>query len=152
LANTVGTPVWVHTNQAEVRKVRMRLLGAYPGLIASQEPPDTDGHYKALSDNMRPVEAAYIAVCLLYQKRYSADFQFTDEEKAQNVKLEPASVNAKHQERTRTFESLVRGQSGSGSIRDFLTAFNHFFDDLGIEQAAKSTTSGSPATMHKGNR
>jgi hypothetical protein len=60
---------------------------------------------------MRPIEAAYIAICLLYQKRYNADFQFTDEEQAQNAKLDPATVKAKHQQRTQIIGSMLRGPS-----------------------------------------
>jgi hypothetical protein len=149
LANTFGAPAWVRTNQIEVRSLRMRLLVANPRLIASQEPPDANGQYKALSENMRPVEAAYIAISMLYQKRYNALFQFTDEEKAQNAKLDAETVKAKHLERVQVFESLLRGPSRSASMRDLLTAAGHFFDDLGIEQAAEPSTSSRTA-MQKG--
>lgn len=156
LANTVGAPAWVRTNQPEVRKVRMRLLAAYPRLIGSQEPPDENGHYKALSENMRPVEAAYIAICLLYQKHYNADFQFTDEEKAQDAKLDAATVKAKHLQRTQIFGRLLHGQSSQTSVRDLQTAAGYFFDDLGIEQVANIGTAemqtSSAIAMLKGGR
>ena len=67
LANAFGAPAWVHTNQVEVHNARMRLIAPYPRLFASQEPPDDKGNYNAPSENMRPVEAAYIAITLLYQ-------------------------------------------------------------------------------------
>lgn len=98
---------------------------------------------------MRPVEAAYIAIGMLYQKRYNALFQFTDEEKAQNAKLDAETVRAKHLERVQIFESLLRGPSRSYSMRDLLTEAGHFFDDLGIEQAAEPSTSSHTA-MQKG--
>jgi hypothetical protein len=156
LVNTVRAPAWVRTNQAEVRKMRMRLLTVYPRLIASQEPPDDHGRYKALSENMRPVEAAYIAICLLYQKHYNADFQFTDEEKAQNAKLDSQTVKGEHLQRTQSFGSLLSGQSSQVSERDLLTAADYFFDDLGIEQTANIGTAERPASsgsaMQKGVR
>ena len=146
LATAVGAPAWVHTNQIEVRKWRMRLLPTYPQLIASQEPPDANGHYKALSENMRPAEAAYIAITLLYQKHYNSDFQFTDEEHAQNAKLDAATVKTKQLQRTQIFGSLIRGQSGQTSLRDLQNAAGYFFDDLGIEQVANAGRAEPPTS------
>jgi hypothetical protein len=134
LANAVGAPSWIQTNQTEVRKVRMALLVTYPRLIGSQEPPDADGKYKALSDKIRPDEAVYTAIALLFQKHHNADYQFTDDEKAQNAKLDAATVKAKHQERTRTFTNLVGGHSNSASMVDIMAATDRFLDDLGIGQ------------------
>jgi hypothetical protein len=132
----------------------MRLLGVYPQLIASLDPPDANGHYKALSESMRPVEAAYIAICHLYQKHYNADFQFIDEEQAQNAKLDAATVKAKHLQPMQIFGSLLRGQSSPARERDLLIASDHFFDDLGIEQVANSGTAEPPTSsrtaMQKG--
>jgi hypothetical protein len=149
LANAVEAPAWVRTNQAEVRKVRMGLLTAYPRLFASEEPPDDSGHYKAVSESMRPVEAAYIAVCILYQKHYNADFQFTDEEKAQNARLDAATVKARHLERTQFFGSLLGGQSSQVSVRDLQSAADYFFDDLGIERV-DSASAPEPITSTNG--
>lgn len=144
-ATALQAPIWVHTNAAEVRRLRMSLLVAYPGLIAAQEPPDGNGHYKAVSENMRPTEAVYIALSLLYQKHYSASFQFTDEEKLENAKLETATVKAKHFERTQIFDGFIRGQSTQVSMRDLLDAANLLFNDLRIDQVAKSDAVDSPA-------
>lgn len=144
LANAVGAPAWVHTGEGEVRKVRMRLLVAYPRLTANHEPPDDSEHYKVPSENIGPVEAAYIAITLLYQKHYNADFQFTDEEQAQNAKLDASTVKAKHLERTQIFGGLVRRQTSSASTRDLLRACDHFFDNLGIDQVATIDTTEPP--------
>jgi hypothetical protein len=156
LANTVGAPQWVHTNQAEVRKWRMRLLATYPRLIASQEPPDANGHYVALSENMRPAEASFIALTLSYQKHYNADFQFTDEEQAQNTKLDAAALKAKHMQRVQDFGSLLREQSSKDSVLGLRTATDNFFDDLGIHQVSKVGTieppKSGPIALQKGGR
>ncbi len=150
LANTVGAPAWVRTNQIEVRKWRVRLLATYPRLIASKEPPDTNGHYKALSENMRPVEAAYIALTLIYQKHYNPDFQFTDEEQVQNSTLDTSTVKAKHLERTQTFGMILRGPSSSASVRDLLNAGDYFFDDMRINRGTSESPTSIRTPMQKG--
>jgi len=135
LVGTIGAPTWANTSQAEVRKLRMHMLIAYPQLIANQGPPDANGNFKVLGENMRPVEASYVATSLLYQKIYNADYQFTAAERAQNAQLNPATVNANHLERTQLLQNLLQGGSGGISVRDLITASDHFFSDLGIEPA-----------------
>jgi hypothetical protein len=132
LTSTIGAPQWVNTNPAEVRKLRMHMLAAYPQLLASHEPPDAKGHRKAVSENLSPMEAAYVATHLLYQKAFNADYQFTSAEVAQNKKLDAATVKAKHLERTQAFQDLLQGKSQSISVRDLLTASDRFYGDLGI--------------------
>jgi hypothetical protein len=153
-AKAVAAPQWVYTNQAEVRKLRMKLIVIYPRLIACRDAPDNKGRYKALSDNMRPVEAADIAIALLYQKHYNADFQFTDLEQAQNAKIDAAKVTEMHMERTHTFDQMLRGPSSKVSIRDLLNVANGFFDDLGIAPTAGNdsaeTQTSTPETKQKG--
>jgi hypothetical protein len=143
LATEVTAPAWAHTTQAEVHKLRMHLLVPYPDLIANQNGFDSKGRYTPLNENMRPVEAAFIATTLLYQKIYNSDYQFTDAERAQNTKLDAATVNAKHFERQQSLRSLVSGRSNVVSLRDFLTASDHFFSDLGIQ----STVGAGPARL-----
>jgi hypothetical protein len=143
LVTTIGAPQWAHTNPSEVRKLRMHMLVLYPQLIASQEPPDSKGHYKAVSEGMRPMEAAYLATSLLYQKAYNSDYQFTDAEKAQNATLSAAAMKTKHQERIDALQAMLRGKTQSVSMRDLLTASDRFFSDLGVEPTA--------LTSHLGN-
>jgi hypothetical protein len=153
-AKAVAAPKWVSTNEAEVRKLRMRMLVSYPRLIASREPPDSKGRYKALSDNMRPVEAVDIAITLLYQKHYNADFQFTTAEQAQNAKIDAATETAMHLERIQTFDHMLSGPSSQVSVRDLQSLANGFFDDLGIAPAAGSadveSPTSTPGTTQKG--
>jgi hypothetical protein len=79
-ANSIGAPQWAHTNQIEVRRLRMHMLTLYPQLMASQAPPDSKQHYKAIDEDMRPIEGAYVATTLIYQKLYNSKYQFTDAE------------------------------------------------------------------------
>jgi len=67
-ADSIGAPAWAHTNQTEVRRLRMHMLTLYPQLMSSQGPPDATHHYKAINDDMRPIEGAYVATTMVYQK------------------------------------------------------------------------------------
>jgi len=140
MVTTIGAPGWAHTNLVEVRKLRMHMLVVYPQLIANQEPPDNNGHHKAVSDNLRPIEAAYLATTMLYQKAYNSDYQFTDAEKAQNATLNPAAMKAKQQERVNTLQAMLHGKTQSVSVRDLLTASDRFFSDLGVEPTTLTGT------------
>ena len=70
MANELGVPLWTRTTKKEVRKLRMHMLVLYPQMMASHGPPDNNGHRKAVSEKMQPIEAAYLASTLLYQKIY----------------------------------------------------------------------------------
>jgi hypothetical protein len=76
------------------------------------------------------MEAAFVAATLVYQKLNNADYQFTDAERTQNATLDAAVVKAKHVERSRTLQGLLRGSTVS--LRDLLPASDRFFSDLGI--------------------
>jgi hypothetical protein len=135
LTNTIGAPQWAQTNRVEVRKLRMHLVVLYPQLMASQEPADANGHRKAVNESLRPIEASYLATSMLYQKAFNSEYQFTDTERAQNSLLDPSVVNSKHLERVKTLQDLLHGRTQAISVRDLLTASDHFFSDLGIEPA-----------------
>jgi hypothetical protein len=156
LTSTIGAPQWAHTSQPEIRKLRMHMLVLYPQLMASQDPPDTKGHRKAVSDNMRPIEASYLATALLYQKAFNSEYQFTDAERAQNMKLDAAAVNANHLARVQTLQDLLHGKTNTISVRDLLTASDHFFSDLGIAPATNLSVVNyspiSPISVTKGGR
>ena len=76
---------------------------------------------------MRPVEAAYIAITLLYQKHYNTLFQFTEEEQIENAKLDASTVKAKHLQRIQDFDSMLRGASSKAHGPDLLNAADYFF-------------------------
>jgi hypothetical protein len=126
----------------------MHMLVLYPQLLVSREPPDAKGHYKAVSEKLRPMEAAYLATTLLYQKAFNAEYQFTDVEGAQNRKLDAATVNAMHLERTKALQDLLHGNTQAISVRDLMTASDHFFSDLGIEPASNMRAAGPTTTNY----
>jgi hypothetical protein len=133
MVTAIGAPQWAQTSPAEVRRLRMHMLVIYPQLIASQEPPDSNGHHKAVSNNLRPIEAAYLATTMLYQKAYNSEYQFTEAEKAQNATLSLDAVKAKQRERIDSLQAMLHGKTQSVSVRDLLTTSDRFFSDLGVE-------------------
>ncbi len=149
IVSTIGGPQWARTNQVEVRKLRMHMLVLYPQLLASRERPDGNGHRKAVGDNLRPIEAAWIATTMLYQKAYNADYQFTETENAQNAKLSTSAMKAKRQERVDVLQAMLHGKTQSISVRDLVTASDRFFSDLGIQP---STLFGSVDTRSSGTK
>jgi hypothetical protein len=141
LADVAGAPSWVKTDQGEVRKLRMHMLVLYPNLLASHEPADKDGHRKAISDGLRPIEAAYIATTMIYQKLNNPEYQFTTDEKKQHQSLEPDALYAKHNERLMQAREVARALPNNHSMRDLLSAGDRFFNDLGIASTATQTSS-----------
>ncbi len=148
LGTTLGAPQWAHTNLTEVRKLRMHMVAIYPQLIAGHEPPDSKGHYKAVSDSMGPMEASYLATTLVYQKAHNSDYQFTDAEKAQNAGLDAATVKTKHLERKQAIQNLFSGQNQSIGVLSAFTAVDHFYSDLGVPSL---TNNNASVTSNGGN-
>lgn len=134
-ANTIGAPQWSHTNQQEMRRLRMHMLVLYPQLIADQGRPDAKGHYHALKNTVSPMEAAYIGLTMMYQKIYNPNYQFTEAERAANASLSPSENQSKHIVREETMLNILSGKTQSISIQDLLAVADRFFDDLGIEPA-----------------
>jgi hypothetical protein len=146
-ANSIGTPVWTHTTQAEVRKLRMHLLAEMPQLFANQAPPDANGHRQILSPNMSPIEASFIAITMLHVKVFSKDFQFTASELAQNQQSDPATVDAIHRQRTRMMLDTIQGRSNTVSLRDLLVAADNLLTDLKIPEISTSAIEAMPPTV-----
>ena len=123
------------TSQPEVRRLRMHMLALYPQLLGSNEPPDSQGRYKALSDNLRPIEASWLTVTMLYQKAYNSQYQFSGLERAKNAKLSAEAINVEHLERTKELNDILTGKTQNTSVRDLLAASDHLFSDIGINSS-----------------
>ncbi len=82
LAHTLGAPEWAYTSQLEVRRLRMQFMARYPQLLANQAPPDQRGHFQALGNSIGPIEAAFLATSLVYQKIYNREYQLSAQEQA----------------------------------------------------------------------
>lgn len=142
LANSAGTPAWTHTSVSEATKLRVRLTVLYPQLMAYQGPPDSKGGYKLFGAEMSPLQAAYLATSLVYQKIYNSDYQFTAAEQKANAKLDAAAVEQTHFERVQSIINLVRGVPPEDSLKRFEPLIANFFTDLGIRPASSGTQGG----------
>ena len=143
LAHTLGAPEWAYTSQSEVRKLRMQFMARYPELLANQAKPDANGRFEALSKNIGPVEAAFLATTLIYQKLYSPEYQLTAHEQATGgVSTIPAAV---FQQRTQQLSDILHANTQSLSIFDLIHAADGLFSDLGIDSALRPEFENLPA-------
>ena len=140
-AAALGTPVWTHTSQSEVRTLRMHLMVELPQLFVNRT-KSANGQYSPASPDLSPLEASWIATSLLRQKVFNSNYQFTDAERASELFLDPPKRYAAHLQRSQQLLDLVNGRTSEVSIRDLLSASSYFFGDLGI-------TSGSGLDVQK---
>lgn len=155
LMEGVGAPQWARTSQSEVRKLRMHLLVGYPHLIASAQPPDSKGHRKPLAETMSPLEAAFIATTLVYQKAYNPEYMFTTEELSHNSPADVANRKTEQLQRSSLLEKTFHGQNDSVSWHDLINATNLFFNDLNMPVAqsiASNQTAPAPNAIPGGAR
>ena len=135
LARTLGAPEWAQTTQPEVRKLRMEFMARYPQLLANQAPPDANGRFQALSKNISPTEAAFLATSLIYQKLYSPEYQLTAAEKAAGGKETVAA--ATFRQRTQALSDILHGKTQNLSLFDLVHAADGLFNDLGISSSLR---------------
>ncbi len=155
LMEGLAAPQWARTTQPEVRKLRMHLLVGYPHLIASAQPPDSKGHRKPLAETMSPLEAAFIATTLVYQKAYNPEYMFTTEELSHNSPADIANRKTEQLQRSSLLEKTFHGQNDSISWHDLISASNLFFDDLNMPVAqniASSDPKSAPKAIPGGTR
>ncbi len=148
LMEGVGAPQWARTSLPEVHKLRMHLLVGYPHLIASPQPPDSKGHRKPLADTMSPLESAFIATTLVFQKAYNPDYMFTPAELAQQAPADIANRKTEQLQRQALLEQTFHGQNDSVSWHDLINASNLFFNDLNMP-AAQNINSSNPKSAPK---
>ncbi|MGO8758916.1 MAG: hypothetical protein ACLQG3_12405 [Terracidiphilus sp.] len=128
LANTIGAPVWAHTNTQEVTKLRMWMLILYPHLIANPSPRQTNGKFEILSPQMSPLEATFIAATLVEQKLWNGYYQLAPSERT------TAQANRKlSTQRGQELRSAIAGGTQGHSVRDLLHVADGFFTDLRID-------------------
>ena len=135
LAHTLGAPEWAYTTQPEVRKLRMEFMVRYPQLLANQVPPDEKGRFQALSNNISPIEATFLATSLIYQKLYSPEYQMTAQEKAAGGKA--AISAATFRQRTQQLSDILHGKTQNLSLFDLVHAADGLFSDLGISSSLR---------------
>lgn len=131
----LGASEWAQTTQPEVRKLRMEFMARYPQLLANQGPPDANGRFQALSNNISPIEAMFLATSLLYQKLYVPEYQLTAKEQAAGGKA--AIPAATFRQRTRELHDLLYGKSPNVDLVALVRAADGLFSDLGIGSALR---------------
>ena len=148
LMEGVAAPQWASTSLPEVHKLRMHLLVGYPHLIASPQPPDSKGRRKPLAETMSPLEAAFIATTLVYQKAYNPEYMFTPAELARQDATDVANRKTEQLQRQALLEQTFHGQNASVSWHDLINASNLFFNDLNMP-AAQNIASSDPKSAPK---
>lgn len=151
LMEKMGSPQWAYTSQTEVRKLRVRMVMAFPQLMAYNGPPDEDGHYRVISDTMSPIQAAYTALTLVYQKIYNSDYQFTLAEQLQNRALPSSAIQAEHVSRMGLLLDIIHGKTQTFSTADLVNAGSDLFSDLGIPPTDQSSSSSTLGTDNAGS-
>jgi hypothetical protein len=145
LTDRLNLPAFARTDAAEVKKVRVRMLTLYPGLIgrgSAARRDDTTPHFE---EKMSPVEAFHVAATLLQQKVFNPEFQQTKEEQQQMARqtktLSQARANRKallpgagNGERTRQMILAIREGARTMSFRDMLDQSEQSLDLLGIRR------------------
>jgi hypothetical protein len=134
-ANALALPEWAHTNQAEVRRLRMQLMARYPQLLASQAPPDANGKFEALNPNISPIEATFLATSLLFQKTHSPAYQLTPAEQAAGGKDSVSTTVL--QQRMALMYFTLHGRSESVDLVDLNRATSGLLSDLGISETLR---------------
>uniref|UniRef100_E6QN46 Uncharacterized protein n=1 Tax=mine drainage metagenome TaxID=410659 RepID=E6QN46_9ZZZZ len=147
LMEGVGAPQWARTTQPEVRKLRIHMLVGYPHLIGSKQPPDNKGHRSPVASTMSPVEAAFIATTLVYQKAYNPDYMFTAEELSHQAPADIANRKTEQVQRQAVLEKTFHGQNDSVSLHDLINATNLFFNDLNMPPVSNTGSNPSKAGL-----
>ncbi|HEY3041983.1 MAG TPA: hypothetical protein VGJ66_24860 [Pyrinomonadaceae bacterium] len=144
LTKRLGAPDYSRVSGAQLRYLRVNMLGAYPGFI-SQAPEGHPGK-SIVNPEMSPLEAAGMALLMVNQKLSNRDFQVTPEEWATQRHLraverwkahrsgKPVPENSTAQSKVE-FES-VRGkelqQLFRNRVADVPPLVDKAFDDMGI--------------------
>jgi hypothetical protein len=144
LADRLGAPSYVRTNAFEVRRLRMDLLPYTSDLQTSLRNND-EKEPKKLDGSMSPLEAFFIAMSLVQQKRYNAEFQLTNNEwialnggkrtvKANQEFLDEMKNRRSDSRRTDEVEQAVqRGFAGMTPYR-MLSLPDELLNTLGVER------------------
>jgi hypothetical protein len=143
-ADELGLPSWAHTDQTQIRKLRVTLLLDIPQLFVNTAPPDSHHRHQLLNDKMSPMEAGYLATAMLFRKTHSIDYQFSDAERAQYMSKGKLALADEHLQREKFVQDILRGRSESTSVADLLPAVDHMFKSLGMPQTSGASSANVP--------
>jgi hypothetical protein len=143
LVGSLKLPAYAATNADEVKKVRMRMLTIYPGMIGRGSAAKRNNSGPSFEARMSPVEAFHVAAILVQQKVFNPEFQLTPAERQKisrqsqtGRQLNRAAVTANsiapNGERTRQMVAAIRAAGRVMSFRDMLDQSELSLDLLGI--------------------
>lgn len=131
----LGAPQWALTDPLEVTRLRMGLFARYPQLFVTQTPTKVHEHFQILSLNLSPVEAAFLATSLLYQKEFNPEYQLTNTERENSLSSPfPSSF---YQIRTREFADMLHGSATDLSLSSLAQAAEILLGDLNISSSLR---------------
>ena len=145
LIKALGVKVWAETNPVELRQLRMELMAGYPQLLGSHAPAGPDGRYEALSANISPVEAVFLATSLLQQKLFRPDFQLTAQERsAGGVSTVPVAT---FHARTLELWNTLHLQTDRVGVFELTHAADGLFQDLRIAGSLRPEFEAMPPVV-----
>ena len=144
LAHKLGAPDYARTNVLEVRRLRMGLR-PYTSDLRTQSQADETKKAEKHSASMSPLEAFFVAVSLIQQKRFNAEYQLTDDEwvalhggrrAAGSSEKFLAEMSARRRDAARTEElDLAIGRGfASMSPSQLLSLPDELLNTLGVER------------------
>jgi len=137
LALRFNAPEYAFTDVKELRRLRLKMLTVYPGLIgrgSAATRDDTKHHFDA---GMSPVEAFHVTATLVFQKLTNPEFQFSRKEIDSAPQQDESSLSKLSQavangERSRELRGIIRQNAAAMSLRDILSQSEQTLDRLGI--------------------
>lgn len=101
LADRLLAPDYAKTDLQQVRHIRVSRMQYLPNLINQQDADKKGASQKkigsSINPNMSPLEAAYVAMDLIYQKTFTEDFQVTPQEFRDNLNKKRLEMWQAHQ-------------------------------------------------------
>jgi hypothetical protein len=137
LARRFHAPPFAYTNIKEVRRLRLKMLTVYPGLIGRGSAAARDDSRPHFEHDMSPIEAFHVTATLIFQKMSNPEFQFSQEEIESAPKQDKATVlkltqKVANGERSQELLDSIRHTTQSINSRDILDQSEQTLDLLGI--------------------
>jgi hypothetical protein len=84
LAKEIAAPRFAYTDNAEVRRLRMRMMPIVPALFLRDLKSKDENGRACIREKMSPVEAVYLFARMVDQKLSNPNYQMTAEERQAN--------------------------------------------------------------------
>lgn len=150
LADKLGAPAYARTNVFEVRRLEMNFLPHLSKLIGNKPAGEPDGPKPpgtSINPTLSPLEAITIAGLLIQQKRFSPEYQMTQEEWVTNQggKRHPKnfasswSSKTKNDKRSEKIDEAIRRGTDTLSMVELLELPHLALDRLGVQRAEGRT-------------